>query len=795
MDDHTKPAAPQRKFVEWSPGDVSLAVQEAVDGCTLPQNSGSGSGSAMRMSPTNTFQSQGSSPRSPASQRAQRAVGSDGRASSDGRKRGGRKRLSLDGQTQWTTRLAMRMKKLDMDDDDERVSQASIFETGALQSFRARTRRLASSAWFEAAMGIVIIANAIAIGLHQSAVLMEPQPDTAIEVLNMLEHLFLSIYVIELGMNLVGHGRKALQDNWIRFDIFLVITGVAVTWIVDTNSDKDTNSMLGFVVVLRTLRVLRLVRAVRLLIRFKELWMLVQGLMNSASTMFYTLVLLAVILYILSSIGIEAVTHNPRLADNPEVEEILERYFDSLPRIMLTLMQFVCLDSIHAIYKPLIEQDPWLAIYFVLVILIVAVVLMNLVTAVIVSGAFEQARKDQELLNNVEARKRQRMVKDLRKMFQRLDADNSGKLSMDELASIGEEDRQVLAQATAVSDPLEIFMALDVDDKGSVDIDEFCEGVWQVLVSQSPLEIKRMEKQLNFLRRDMRSISREQAVVLESLNKILRNLDLPSQGLMSSVTESQVSGFGARIASLRSTSPAGFERSKSPDLDEAFTLYAGQQSCGDLHTGGSGKSLLSGRSNRSPRLRTPPASYGMGDNKVEELLAKADSALGQLEVEEDVHQRSWHAVATEEPNSPLDVLPASEFRGTIRTLRADFECSLEAAKAHIEAAESKGAQALAAAEEACTTSWDRIEKASSMLEEDMEKHPSLFHTSDSCKEAHQHKNGHIRSDSSRHMGVTSLGLEGRKGSRESQRDSRSPVKRGKAPRARSRNGEQVRVTL
>ena len=58
------------------------------------------------------------------------------------------------------------------------------------------------------------------------------------------------------------------------------------------------------------------------------------------------------------------------------------RYWSSLPIIMLTLVQFVNLDSIAAIYTPCIRANPWLALYFLAFILIVSVAVMNLVRRV-----------------------------------------------------------------------------------------------------------------------------------------------------------------------------------------------------------------------------------------------------------------------------------------------------------------------------------------------------------------------------------------------------------------------------
>ena len=45
---------------------------------------------------------------------------------------------------------------------------------------------------------------------------------------------------------------------------------------------------------------------------------------------------------------------------------------------MLTLVQFVTMDSIAAVYYPLVVERPWLAVFFMPVMVLISVGLMNL---------------------------------------------------------------------------------------------------------------------------------------------------------------------------------------------------------------------------------------------------------------------------------------------------------------------------------------------------------------------------------------------------------------------------------
>ena len=97
--------------------------------------------------------------------------------------------------------------------------------------------------------------------------------------------------------------------------------------------------------------------------------------------MVYTFLLIFLILYVFGCMGVELITRNP-VADEDEVfGRLRDQYFPNLQVSMLTLVQFVTLDSIGAIYHPMAQKDPILIIYFMLFILIVSIALMNLVTA------------------------------------------------------------------------------------------------------------------------------------------------------------------------------------------------------------------------------------------------------------------------------------------------------------------------------------------------------------------------------------------------------------------------------
>lgn len=377
------------------------------------------------------------------------------------------------------------------------MTNMSWSESSFFSGKRNICSRILYSPRFDAMMGCIIIANSITIGLEQSFTL----AGRSTRFITVMEHFFIFMYGSELSLRIHVQGWKCFEDHWVKFDALLVFLGVTTSWILEPALGHVEG--LGPVLVLRTARLFRLARAVRLLIKFRELWMLVQGLMNSASTMLYTLLMLIVVLYIFSSIAIEIITRHPLArGDNadPEFQEIVTEFFGSLPNTMLTLLQFVTLDSMNVIYRPIIKKDWWLGIYFVALILVVSIALMNLVTAVVVESALQQAMKDNVMVQQQRKKERKKFVHHLKKIFQRLDEDGSGEVTPDEISNMDQSDKQEMANILGINDPNEIFSMLDVDKSGSLGIDEFCDGVLQYVDSAGSLDMKRLEKKLDHIK-------------------------------------------------------------------------------------------------------------------------------------------------------------------------------------------------------------------------------------------------------------------------------------------------------
>eukprot|EP00746_Dinoflagellata_sp_MGD_P142699 gnl/MRDRNA2_/MRDRNA2_75631_c0_seq1.p1 gnl/MRDRNA2_/MRDRNA2_75631_c0~~gnl/MRDRNA2_/MRDRNA2_75631_c0_seq1.p1 ORF type:complete len:768 (+),score=161.93 gnl/MRDRNA2_/MRDRNA2_75631_c0_seq1:86-2389(+) len=379
------------------------------------------------------------------------------------------------------------------------VSSTSYTSSLRYAEFVRNMKAILLSPKFDAAVGVVIVLNSISIGLEMSYEL--EGKDTAL--LEMVEHVFLLVYMGELGMRFFCYGVYCLRNPWVAFDFVLVVTGVITSWII-VPIVGSLPAGVGPLMILRVMRLFRLARAIRLLVQFKVLWMLVSGLLGSVGTIMYTFCLVSLITYVWACVGIELITKH-QLAKGPDDDPFVaavNTHFSSVPQTMLTFNRLLFVDSACDIYTPIVKGDKRLLLYFMLYTAVVSVALLNLVTAVIVEGALEQAEQDKEMQLAHEEQKKKLVLQELKELFETLDVDQSGCLSYEEMSNAPQEcqDKMVtlFKDATNYDDVLEMAMdMLDMDRDGEVSYTEFTEGISKMIFGKAPQELLSIHKHVS----------------------------------------------------------------------------------------------------------------------------------------------------------------------------------------------------------------------------------------------------------------------------------------------------------
>lgn len=374
--------------------------------------------------------------------------------------------------------------------------------------------------WFDVIIGAFIVFNAATIGIEQSLEL-EGMDTTWVQV---LESVFLVVYLAELSMRFFAYRAECLRSGWVRFDAFLVAMGILTSWIVDPFvSDTDSGGLgpLMLLRVLRTARLLRLAKTARILVNVKECWMLLRGFLNSAGVMFYTFVVVFVTLYVFSCLGIELISKHRLNATDIDFEAHVQKHFKTLGTTMFTLVRFVYLDNCAEVYKPLVDKDPWLSLYFLTMILILSIVLFHLLGAVMFCSTLDRDIDDQDKEKRLQEEVWANLILNLREMFERLDIDNSGTLSRNEVLNLEPDDLEKLCAMLEVRTPIQVFSALDIDKSGAVSINEFFDGMWDMALQKGDVELKRMEKQVETMHWRLKETFSQQHDLCLQVDKIL----------------------------------------------------------------------------------------------------------------------------------------------------------------------------------------------------------------------------------------------------------------------------------
>jgi len=247
--------------------------------------------------------------------------------------------------------------------------------------------------------------------------------------------------------------------------------------------------------------------------------------------MFSTLALIVLILYMFACLGLELITKNEAIRSHPELDDFVELNFSSLFVTMVTLLQFVTLDSINAVYGPLVRVYPALLLYFLPLLLIVSVSLMNMVTAVLVEGALSQANNDREARRHYVVKKVKEESPIYKALFRQLDTDNSQTISVGELEGVDLNDFPPIfkkaLQDFKFESMIELFEVLDGDVSGSITEEEFVDGLLNLSLAefnQVPPEVILILKLSRSLTRRIGDLSQQQVDMRGDLHQLYADL-------------------------------------------------------------------------------------------------------------------------------------------------------------------------------------------------------------------------------------------------------------------------------
>jgi len=228
-------------------------------------------------------------------------------------------------------------------------------------------RRVASSRWFQHTALVVIVANAVLIGVETSPALWERYGG----VFNVLNAAVQVIFVLEIAVRLLACGPRVHRfflDGWNVFDFTIVAL-----------------SLLPAAGPFATVaRLARLLRALRVVSALPELRLIVATMLRSIPSLANVVVLLGLILYVYAVVGVHLFA------------DVDPGNWGSLPRAGLTLFEILTLEGWVDLMNTSLAATGWAWVYYVSFVVLAVFVVVNLFIAIVINN-LEAAKRDEHV--------------------------------------------------------------------------------------------------------------------------------------------------------------------------------------------------------------------------------------------------------------------------------------------------------------------------------------------------------------------------------------------------------------
>ena len=254
------------------------------------------------------------------------------------------------------------------------------FVIGKIIKFAAH---IVETTWFRHGITIIIILNAVIIGLDTSKSL---STSWHTEFL-LINHIILGIFIVEAILKMLALYPRVsnyFRDGWNVFDFLIIVFSLL----------PSTGEIATIARLARVLRVLRLFSAL------PELRMLVTALVRSLPGMLHIVFLISIIFYVYGVIGYHL------------FHDIDPTHWRTLGISLLSLFRIVTLEDWTDIMYAAMDHYWWAWVYFVSFVVIGTFVVINLFIGIVITN-LEDAKKE-HLLELIEDISKEELMTELR---------------------------------------------------------------------------------------------------------------------------------------------------------------------------------------------------------------------------------------------------------------------------------------------------------------------------------------------------------------------------------------------
>ncbi|XP_047465685.1 voltage-dependent T-type calcium channel subunit alpha-1G isoform X5 [Mugil cephalus] len=284
--------------------------------------------------------------------------------------------------------------------------------------FRIVCNKIITHKMFDHIVLVIIFLNCITIAMERPHI----DPRSAERLfLTLSNYIFTAIFVAEMTVKIVALGfffgdKAYLRSSWNVLDGMLVMISV-----IDILVSLISNSGTKILGMLRVLRLLRTLRPLRVISRAPGLKLVVETLMSSLKPIGNIVVICCAFFIIFGILGVQLFKGKFFVCQGEDVRNITNKSdclqsnykwvrhkynFDNLGQALMSLfvlaskdgwvdIMYDGLDAVGVDQQPVMNYNPWMLLYFISFLLIVAFFVLNMFVGVVVEN-FHKCRRHQE---------------------------------------------------------------------------------------------------------------------------------------------------------------------------------------------------------------------------------------------------------------------------------------------------------------------------------------------------------------------------------------------------------------
>ncbi|CAE7935355.1 Cacna1f [Symbiodinium sp. KB8] len=339
--------------------------------------------------------------------------------------------------------------------------------------------------------GFAVLTNSLLLGIHLEWQAVTRDFSSGIEFFTTLHTMYSLLFTLEVCLRLTADGcRKYVWESsdwaWNWLDIFVVMS----SWVElasellnnGQSMTSSTNSNLRILRLLRVGKLVRVVRVFRVVKFFRSLRTLVQSLMGTMKSLFWAMILLALIIYIFSILFTDAVIDYVRESGVVELNDtVLEQSFGTLYESYLTLFRSISNGVTWGEPASALSRIPegtiWVQLFH-FYIAFCSFAVLNVMTGVFCNSAIKAAERDHEMLVMSLVQSRRELKGQVANLFQRIDERGLGQVTIEDFEKHFDDDAVIAffeSLEVGAMDAWTLFMSLDVDGDHTISVEEFTE--------------------------------------------------------------------------------------------------------------------------------------------------------------------------------------------------------------------------------------------------------------------------------------------------------------------------------